>query len=286
MVDSISSVTIRGKKIPFKIIGAVVIAVVILIVAFLSYTVVKTVTDPPEEEEEEPVTTVIYGPGYRRHLLLGNQTTSVKIEVDYVSGHEPSTYMLTTLQNAISQISGKTVTMESPQEIPDTANEYVRSDLEALEKLYRSVPELDGAQAGVYVLCLNGMYNGSSDILGVAYNGTSFAVMEEQVYDINIPNLMQTAGLSHEDFEAAVAVHEMGHLWGLVNINYTSERNYEDPYHPHHSIHEDCVMYWALESNPLHYMQDWQPGQGAPKPPTTFHEDALFDLEKIKEGVY
>ncbi|MDG6221451.1 MAG: hypothetical protein QCI38_08410, partial [Candidatus Thermoplasmatota archaeon] len=137
----------------------------------------------------------------------------------------------------------------------------------------------------IYVLCLNGQYEGSSSVLGVAYNNTSFAIMEENVKAIGIPMILRRAGLTVEDFETSVAIHEMGHLWGLVNLNYTSERDHEDPDHPHHCKHDDCVMYWALETSPSSYIQNYL-STGNVKPPTTFCDDCIFDLNKIKAGEY
>ncbi|GEM_PF-2089048 len=228
---------------------------------------------------------VYYGPGMDRHLILGNDTTSIHFEVDYVQGYGPSQQALDALREGISTVTGKSVSINLDDVFEPQKDSYTREDLENLENTYRDHQKQEGSTVWIYVLCLNGVYNGSSGVLGVAYNGTSFAIMEEQIDDIDIPRVLQLAGLTVEDFESSVMVHEMGHLFGLVNIGYESERNHEDPDHPHHCDDPDCVMYWALETSPAYYIQQWL-NTGNPEPPTTFCDDCLFDIQQIAEGLY
>ena len=267
-----------------RIVLAVLLAAIFLAVGLFGFLLLgeEGINILPIRKDDNPPDVVVYGPGQSRHLLLGNATIHIILEVDYVQGYAPSQTALDTLVARMREITGKSVTLELGNQIPGK-DDYTRADLEAIESEHRSVPEKDGGTASVYILYLNGVYDGNSGILGLAYNGTSMAIMKEQVDNINIPMVLQRRyGLSTEDFEASVIVHEMGHLWGLVNIGYESERDYEDPDHPHHSKHQDCVMYWAIETSPGNYMQ----ADSEKKPPTTFHEDALFDIEKIKLGEY
>lgn len=51
-------------------------------------------------------------------------------------------------------------------------------------------------------------------------------------------------------FEAAAVLHELGHLFGLVNGTGEGEDR-EDKDHPRHARDEDSVMHWAVETPSL-----------------------------------
>ncbi|MCD6461519.1 MAG: hypothetical protein J7L61_02125 [Thermoplasmata archaeon] len=266
----------------------IVIGAVLAGYAGYRYLAGREETPPPGGEDdggENGTNVIYYGPGMDRHLLLGPNTTRIIVEVDWVSGYRPSDQALSVLGDRIEDTGGKQYTIMWDDEIITNTTSYTRETLEKLEKEHRDTPPegLNG-EASIYLLCLDGVYNSTQGILGVAYNGTSMAIMEEQIENIDIPLILRNL-VSPQDFEASVMVHEMGHLWGLVNIGYESEKDHEDKEHPHHCTHDTCVMYWALETSPSSYIDNFL-NTGSPKPPTTFCDDCKYDIQKIADGEY
>lgn len=54
---------------------------------------------------------------------------------------------------------------------------------------------------------------------------------------------------SKSNLETTVVLHEMGHLLGLVNVGSEMVEPHEDESYDHHCDNEDCLMYWAIETN-------------------------------------
>ena len=59
-------------------------------------------------------------------------------------------------------------------------------------------------------------------------------------------NLTAASGALYPAYETSVVVHELGHLFGLVNLT-GKGAFHEDPEHRGHSSSADSVMYWATE---------------------------------------
>jgi hypothetical protein len=99
--------------------------------------------------------------------------------------------------------------------------------------------------------------------------GDVFAVFVEDVNRSGSP-LVDAATI-----EQAVAVHEVGHLLGLVDI--ALDRDRDDPEHPNHSRNRGSVMFWAIDTDLV--------GQilGGP-PPRSFDADDQRDLADLRNG--
>ncbi len=76
-------------------------------------------------------------------------------------------------------------------------------------------------------------------------------------------------------FERAVAVHELGHAFGLVNRTGVGAFH-EDPGHPGHTGDESSVMYWAIESPSLTEIF----GTG---PPSGFTEADRREMDLVRQ---
>ena len=93
------------------------------------------------------------------------------------------------------------------------------------------------------LLFVGGSFEGNLGVLGAAVRGDVAAVFSDQVD--------RAAGLLVDPptVEDAIALHEVGHLLGLVDLVVGSGRG--DPEHPGHSRNRDSVMYWAVESDAI-----------------------------------
>ncbi len=96
----------------------------------------------------------------------------------------------------------------------------------------------------VAIIFVNGLYEGNSGILGVHFSGQGFAFVFKDV----VTSAGGTA-IDQRYVEQATAVHELGHVIGLVNNGVPLTTSYEDPSHPRHSSNSNCVMYWSVESS-------------------------------------
>ncbi len=101
-----------------------------------------------------------------------------------------------------------------------------------------------GSQINVSVIFLNGTYQGNSSILGVHFTGNPFVFIFKDV-------VISAGGTSTDQryVEQATVVHEIGHAVGLVNNGLPMVSSHEDGAHAKHSIDNQCVMYWSVESS-------------------------------------
>lgn len=114
---------------------------------------------------------------------------------------------------------------------------YSAADLRSITDSARQT-QSKAAQPSIYVLVLEGRYE-NDQVTGVAFAATAFAIFPGQVSG-------GLLGTTPDAFETAVLVHELGHLFGLVDL--TGEGAFhEDPQHPGHSNSDGSVMYWAVE---------------------------------------
>jgi hypothetical protein len=80
--------------------------------------------------------------------------------------------------------------------------------------------------------------------LGLHIPGTYYAFVFQEVMD-NI----STTEINKQQIQQAVVVHELGHALGLVHNGLPMVEDHEDDDHPKHTIDENDVMFWAVESS-------------------------------------
>lgn len=196
---------------------------------------------------------------------------NIIIEIDYIAGYEPTSATKSALSDFFQSVAGKSVTFAGGNVIAPTKSTYTVSDLTSTEKANRRY-YTTGDTAVVYMMFLNGQYE-NAGALGVSFKASSAALFVERI------NSATSALVLYQQIEKAVAVHELGHLMGLVNVNYKSERNHEDAQHSGHSSNQNSVMFWAVEDISVNTILNFGP-------PSQFDADDLFDLQKIKDGTY
>jgi hypothetical protein len=178
-------------------------------------------------------------------LLGSNKFTSLKVELQYMTGFAPDAAAINHLQNFLSthlnKPGGVTIVVK---EIPAAANRTLTADeVHNIEKANRTVFTSDD-QIAVYVLYTNGNYS-DNKVLGVAYRNTSLALFGKKIGE-------SSGGLgqaSRTKLEATVLEHEIGHLLGLVDIGTPMQSPHKA--NGNHCNNQNCLMYYAAETTDI-----------------------------------
>ena len=187
------------------------------------------------------------------------------LQVASQPGAEPRQSTIDALVSVLREVSGKPVatsggSVAEGREVWSGAQ--VRSTADSL-------PASNGGRVvTLRFLFLGGRYEDEA-ALGVAVRGDVAAVFPERVDDAAGPLLDASS------VEEAVAMHELGHLLGLVDLAIDTGR--DDPEHPGHSSNRGSVMYWAVETDLVSQILSGGP-------PTRFDDADRADLARIRAG--
>ena len=181
-----------------------------------------------------------------RDLLSDEKYTSLKLEVAYVKGHEPSTSTLNNIKSFLEEHTNKPNGISLVKKEIDSTGSGSFS-LEQVKKIEDETRTFfnSGNQISVYLLFLNGKSDSQKDnklILGTAYKNTSMVIYEE-----TIQRLSETSGISKSTIESTTIMHEFGHLFGLVDNGSPSQSNHEDPESKSHCNVPSCLMVATVE---------------------------------------
>ena len=213
--------------------------------------------------------------GSLNHQYLQPQPFSkLIVEIDHVDSVSPSQSSVNTFLSTIKQFVDKPdgVVRSGDNSLKAQKDSYSVQDLLNVAKTNRSNYS-QGNMVSLYVLYVNGEFAENTNALGVALNSSMFVIFKDKI------NEATTALVFAPEIEKAVLNHELGHLWGLVNITYQSGIDHEDKEHPHHSKNRESVMFWAVEDISVANLL-----RGGP--PYQFDSADQDDIEKIKKGVY
>lgn len=179
-------------------------------------------------------------------LLSAFTYNTLKIEIQYMPGYAPDEAAINHLVNMFGEVSNKSeVTVSTKEILVSYGPTYSVDDLLAIERTNRTA-FTRGTEMTVYVLYTNG--NGTDpNALGVAYRNTSVAIFGKKIHD-NSGALGQPG---RTKLEATVLEHEMGHLFGLVNLGTPMLSPHEDASHSKHCSNSDCLMYYAAETKDI-----------------------------------
>ncbi len=180
-------------------------------------------------------------------LLASSKYTSLKIEIQYMTGYPPDAAALNHLQTTLTGLLNKPAGISIvTKEIPASGNLTLSvNEIISIERNNRTV-FTTGEQIGVYVLYTNGNYT-EANTLGVAYKNTSVALFGKKIQD-NSGGLGQA---SRTKLVATVAEHELGHLLGLVDLGSPMQANHKDAAHGSHCSNNSCLMYYASETTDI-----------------------------------
>lgn len=129
-------------------------------------------------------------------------------------------------------------------EIPSQSKEnYSAQDLRAIEKESRQFFPAQN-EIAVWLSVVDGKYENES-VIGLAYQNLSTSLMGGSISE-NTGGINQA---SRSSVEAAVLMHELGHLLGLVNITTPMVNDHQAD--GHHCNNSDCLMYFAVETTDI-----------------------------------
>ncbi len=224
-------------------------------IIFLTYLVFFSGCDrnPDDFMDGQPdIRAAKRGIGVSANELLSDQRfTSLELEIQYMSGFMPTEEMVDHIGNWLTDRIHKPLGITiSLKEIPAAGKEkYSVVEIREVEDNHRTVYN-EGERFGAYMLVLDGYFEEDEDrefSLGVAHRNSSVALFGKRIRE----NSDRLGRPSRERLESTVALHEMGHLLGLVDLGSPMVEAHEDSEHLKHCDEEDCLMYWAVETSTL-----------------------------------
>ncbi len=199
--------------------------------------------------------------------LLRDDIAEAVIEIDSTADEAMTDQARAALADRLSEHGNKgSVGFAEGSTVPGQ-DVYSTERLRAMTESHRAVWS-DESRVSVYVMVLSGRHE-NDDVVGIAFDAGAFAIFPDQLHG-------GLLGLNYSNFEEAVVVHELGHLFGLVNLT-GHGAFHEDPEHPGHSSNDESVMHWAVEST---VVEDVFEGG----PPREFDEDDRTEMRNIREA--
>ena len=218
-----------------------------IISAFVGCTE-HTQPDPQPEEPEEPEEPI--GNSIQPADFLSEEKyNQLIVEIVYIEGYEPTNtskyHLLSLIDSRLHKSKGLQIFTKS---IPSPGeDDFSLETLKIMEEAYRT-NETSEQTLAVWIFIADGDYaanKNDSKALGLAYGPTSIALFGKTIKDYS-GGLNQP---STEVLESTVLMHEFCHLLGLVNNGTPMVTNHQDAAHGHHCSNQDCLMYYAAETN-------------------------------------
>lgn len=157
---------------------------------------------------------------------------------------------------------------------------------EELRDAHSDIIDVEGAadEAVMHLFWVDGAYEDDDDgalVLGFAYGGDRIVMLQDNIQracrDALLPAIEQALC---ERTTAAVLVHEMGHLFGLVNNGAEMQRDHQDDEHGAHDSNEECIMFFAVENSSVADLIKDRIGAGDEED-VGFDDDCIDDLKAL-----
>ncbi|MCB9788615.1 MAG: hypothetical protein H6744_18210 [Deltaproteobacteria bacterium] len=200
-------------------------------------------------------------------LVTAREYQALLVEIDHVSGHGPNAAALSQLEQQLDALraAGHLAKPGGVRFVIDEVLTPVGADhvstfdeLQALAQAHRSLVPAPG-EAAIHVLYVDGHYQDDSEqsqILGFAYGGSWLVMLADNIDGgcdssplLSLPGLSPARDQVCARAESTVFMHELGHLFGLVDNGAPMVTPHEDADHAHHDANEDCLMYWAIQGS-------------------------------------
>lgn len=181
-------------------------------------------------------------------LLSAQQYNSIRFEIFYVTGFEPTSAAINNFEaflgDRLNKPGGIQIILK---EIASPGQAvYSINDIRNLEDSIRTEYNI-GNEIAVFGLFIDGEYSentSNASVLGVAYRNTSFVIFDETIKSFS----SQPFSPSTTVLESTVLNHEFGHLMGLVNAGTPLQSDHQDIANGRHCDVDNCLMFFAAET--------------------------------------
>ncbi len=182
-------------------------------------------------------------------LLSDDRFTKLELEVAYMEGFRPTEVLLEGMVGFLEEFTFKPEGIVlNLREIPAGGEEFYSAEaIAALEDQYRQSYN-EGNTVSVFLLVVDGNFEQDETeffTIGAAYRNTSMVLFGKRIMESSGGFRRPPRGI----LETTVALHELGHLLGLVNVGTDMVTPHEDEEHEFHCDEETCLMYWAVETS-------------------------------------
>lgn len=257
------------------------------------------------------------GPGDAYEDYLAGEASTLVVEIDHVPGSlwDEGTPAEEDFIREVERITNKNVVVETNASLPQQGPDYVYDvpQLMELHQEHRSIEATDD-RIVMHALFLDGEYGGH--VAGIAFAPHAFAVFKGSIEEITCENDEQACyGVAQPDPETcsdaedpllscqpvrqgveewkltrAVAIHEAGHLLGLVNCPLPMVEHHEMTEDPQpetegnpgrcHSANEGSVMHWQIDVANDDLQELLEEGDV----PWRFDENDIQDARAVQSG--
>lgn len=209
------------------------------------------------------------------------------VEIDAVAGKNPGDAVydrlrvgLDRLQDEDALLKPEGVSFEVDDDDEDALDDadQVR-DIAELSAAHDAVIDLDFADddAVIHLFWVDGRYEGDDGddlVLGVSYRGDRIVMLSDNIARAcdGRPDPL----LVCERATATVLLHEMGHLFGLVNNGAPMQVDHQDEERGAHDVDPDCIMFFGVETSAVADLIVQRPDDDA-----FFEENCLNDLRAL-----
>lgn len=201
------------------------------------------------------------GAGSHYEKLLAGDTDTLHLEISHSQGAlwDRDTDAKEDVKQQLRRITNKQVTVSTSQDLPSKGDDYPYT-LEQLRSYHGDHEDHEDTDEEVVMhgLFLDGKYE-REGVAGLAFAGSGFALFKGTIRDVTCSNNdpLCTGGVKEWKVTRSVAIHEGGHLFGLVDCPLPMVEDHEMDQDPNsdtsknegkcHSDNNDSVMFWKVE---------------------------------------
>lgn len=180
-------------------------------------------------------------------ILSDEKFTGIDLEIAYMEGYQSTREAVGNIGTFLQELANKPEgILIYEQEIPAMGKEtYSLEEFRQVEEEHRQRYNIENRIA-IFLLILDGNFEGNDEVIGAAYNNTSVVLFGKRIEENSGGFRRPGRGV----LESTVALHELGHLLGLVNYGSDMVIDHEtkDEENKYHCDNSECLMYYEYET--------------------------------------
>ncbi len=244
------------------------------------------------DDEDSSLDPVQIDPDRVANYIKPAPYTTVRLEVDVVSGREPVSDVVDELVVRLEPVLEKSVVVDMQVELEPGPDVWSFEELRKVAAAQYDGPT-HGEEVVIHVLIVNGSYGEStsdamvSNTLGLAWSNRNVVLFADALADACTPDNneeLRRRGLVERACNATFTgtwLHEIGHVIGLVDNGLPMVEPHADPDHPAHDDDPESIMYWAFDvANVFDQVRGKILEDEDPIPP--FSDACLADIEALR----